>query len=101
MQGSDMNAVMWVWGATLAIIALVIVPVAVTLLRRASSASRNIAYYAQEMLDAGGSIASHTANIQALNATLQTAGTLVTVSEGIGGAAGRIHGALTAPSSTS
>lgn len=97
MDAATASTVMWIWGATLALIALVIVPVAVTLLRRASHAARHISHYAQEMLAAGGSIAAHTANIQALDTTLASAGTLVAVSESIGEAGGRIHGALTAP----
>lgn len=92
-----MSTALWIWGVTLAIIAFVIVPVAVTLLRRASHAARHISYYAEEMLAAGASIAGHTANIKALESTLATAGTLVAVSEAIGEAGGRIHGALTAP----
>lgn len=92
-----MNIGLWIWGITLALIACVIVPVAVTLLRRASSAAQHISYYAEEMLAAGASIASHTANVKALESTLATAGTLVSVSQSIGEAGGRIHSALTVP----
>jgi uncharacterized membrane protein YoaK (UPF0700 family) len=99
MPADNLNAVLWIWGLTLAVITFVIVPLAVTLLRRASRASRSIAYYAQEMLAAGASIAGHTANVKALEATLATAGQLVAASGQLGDAAGRIHGALTAPKS--
>jgi len=97
MDASSTQAVMWIWGVTLAVIAFAIVPVAVTLLRRASAASRQIAYYAEEMLAAGGSIAGHTAHVKALEATLATAGTLVATGGAIEAAGARIHGALTAP----
>lgn len=99
MDASTAQTVMWIWGVTLAVIAFVIVPVAVTLLRRASAAARHIAYYAQEMLAAGASIAGHTAHTKALETTLATAGALVGTSEAIGAAGARIHGALTAPKS--
>lgn len=99
MPADNINAVLWIWGVTLAVIAFVIVPVAVTLLRRASQAARHIAYYAEEMLAAGASIAGHTANVKALETTLDTAGRLVAASGELGNAAGRIHGALTAPKS--
>ncbi len=79
----DLNSIAWVWGVTLAVAGLVITPLAVHLLRRASRAARNTRIYAEEMLAAGGSIAGHTGHTVALNNTLATAGTLLAASEAL------------------
>jgi hypothetical protein len=72
-----MDAVLVIWSVTLAIVVLVIVPVAVMLLDRALRAARAIQAYAEEMLAAGAGIAGNTAAISALNATTATAGAMV------------------------
>ena len=76
-----MNAVYWIWGTTLAIITIVVVPLALYLLHRAFKAARTIERYARESLSAGVGIANNTAAIPALKQTLATAGSLVEASE--------------------
>ncbi len=76
-----MNAVYWIWGTTLAIITVVVVPLALYLLHRTLKAARFIERYARESLSAGAGIANNTAAIPALEATLATAGSLVEASK--------------------
>jgi hypothetical protein len=76
-----MNAVYWIWGATLAIITFVVVPLALYLLHRTLKAARAIERYARESLTAGVGIATNTAAIPALERTLATAGSLVEASK--------------------
>ena len=76
-----MNAVYWIWGATLAIITVVVVPLALYLLHRTLKAARSIERYARESLTAGVGIATNTAAIPALEQTLATAGSLVEASK--------------------
>lgn len=66
-----------IWVATLALVALLIVPLAVVLLHRTARAAWSIRRYLREMLEAGVGIAGHTASIAALNDTIATAGTMV------------------------
>ncbi len=70
----------WIWAITLAIITLVVVPLAIYLLHRALTAARGIERYTREMLEAGVGIANNTAAIPALEDTLKTAGSLVEAS---------------------
>jgi len=72
-----MNAVFWIWGITLAIITVVVVPLALHLLYGTLKAARSIERYARESLTAGVGIANNTAAIPALEQTLATAGSLV------------------------
>ena len=62
-----------VWSLTLAVVALVIVPVAWTLLHRALSYTRSIEGYASEMLTAGVGVAENTGNVSALDQTIERA----------------------------
>jgi len=64
---------LFIWGATLAIVALVIVPVALSLLSRALIAARNIEGYFADMLEAGVKIVGHSEAVPALSDTLATA----------------------------
>jgi hypothetical protein len=72
-------AVVTIWIATLAIVVVVIVPLAIKLLSDALSAARSIQFYTEGMLQAGIGIAGHTGTIAALDGTLATAGKMVTV----------------------
>lgn len=76
-----MNAVFWIWGTTLAIITLVVVPLALHLLHRTFKAARMIERYTRESLAAGAGIAQNTAAIPALEQTITTAGSLVEASK--------------------
>lgn len=83
-----------IWVITLVVIALVIVPVAVTLLRRALRAARNIETYLAEMLVAGVKIAGHSAAVPALDQTIQTAVVMKPVADAIETKTGAVAGLL-------
>lgn len=83
-----------IWGVTLAIVALIIVPVALSLLGRALTAARNIEGYFHDMLEAGVEIAGHTEAIPALNDTIATAAAMKLVAEGIEAKTGVVAGML-------
>ena len=83
-----------IWGVTLAIVALIIVPVALSLLGRALTAARNIEGYFHDMLEAGVEIAGHTEAISALNDTIATAAAMKLVAEGIEAKTGVVAGML-------
>jgi hypothetical protein len=72
-----MTAVEWIWAATLAVVIVVIVPLAISLLHRTFRAAWSIRRYLREMLHAGVGIAGNTSSIPALNDTIRVAGTLV------------------------
>jgi len=76
-----MTAVCWIWGATLAIITFIVVPLAVHLLHRTLKAARAIEGYARESLTAGIGIATNTSAISALEQTLAVAESLVEASK--------------------
>ena len=73
------TAVLAIWGITLLLIALVIVPLAIALLQRTLTAARSIETYLAEMRAAGGGIAGNTAAIPALEQTIETAGDMAGV----------------------
>lgn len=68
-----------IWIGALAVVALVVVPVAVNLLRRTLVAAWAIERYLSEMNAAGAKIAGHTGAIPALDQTLATAAAMVGV----------------------
>ncbi len=72
-----------IWGVTLLIVAVVIVPLAVSLLHRALTAAHSIERYMADMLEAGKGIAGNTAAIPALDATLSTASAMAPVAQDI------------------
>ncbi len=72
-----------IWILLLAVIGLVIVPLAVSLLRRALTAARNIEAYLADMLTAGVGVAGNTAAIPALDATIAAAVAMKPVAEAI------------------
>ena len=77
------TAVAVIWIVTLLIVAAVIVPVAVALLRRVLRAARAIEDYLSDMKDAGTMIAGHTGAVPALDATLATVAAMRPVAEAI------------------
>ncbi len=77
------NSVFAIWIATLAIVVLVVVPVAVALLRRALRAAWSIEHYLRDMTDAGLLIASNTAAIPVLDETIGTAVAMKPVADNI------------------
>lgn len=79
MDQSVPTAALVIWGITLLLIALIIVPVAVALLQRVLHAARSIETYLAEMRQAGIGIAGNTAAIPALDRTIETAGAMAGV----------------------
>ena len=71
MDAPEMVFILW-W-ATLIVAVVVILPLAVYLLHRTFLAARQIERYAATTLTAGVGIAGNTANIAALNATIEVA----------------------------
>ena len=74
-----MDAVHLIWAATLLIVIVIIVPLAVLLLHRTLRAAMSIRRYLDEMLVAGVGIAGNTASIKALDDTIGVAGSMVKV----------------------
>jgi hypothetical protein len=72
-----------IWGVTLLVVALVIVPLALALLQRALAAAQSIERYMADMLEAGKGIAGNTAAIPALDTTLATAAAMAPVVQDI------------------
>ena len=72
-----------IWIALLAVIAVVIVPLAVGLLRRALNAARNIEGYLADMLTAGVGVAGNTAAVPTLDQTIDWAVAMKPVADGI------------------
>ena len=67
-------AVYTIWWIGLIVTLVVLVPLAVYLLHRTWRSARSIQRYAAETLQAAGGIASNTAKIGALDATIEVAG---------------------------
>lgn len=72
-----------IWIVLLAIIVIVIVPLAVSLLQRALRAARNIEAYLADMLTAGLGVAGNTAAIPALDDTIAVAVAMMPVAKDI------------------
>ncbi len=83
-----------IWTVLLAVIAVVIVPLAVGLLRRALRASRKIEAYLADMLTAGLGIAGNTGAVPALDRTIALALAMRPVAEGIEAKTGAVAGLL-------
>jgi ABC-type molybdate transport system permease subunit len=82
------------WWATLIVAVAVVLPLAVYLLHRALKAARQIEHYAARTLEAGVGVAGNTANITALNQTIESAGGILATAHAIEEHAGTIEGAL-------
>lgn len=72
-----------IWGGTLLLILIVIVPLAVGLLHRTLTAAWSIRRYMSEMLTSGVGIANNTNSITALNDTLSVAGDMVSTAKNL------------------
>ena len=77
------NAGFAIWIVLLVVIAAIIVPLAVGLLRRAIKAARNIETYLADMLTAGVGVAGNTAAVPALDKTIEWALAMKPVADGI------------------
>ena len=78
-----MTAALWIWAITLAVVTMVIVPLAVYLLQRALRAARSIERYTRESLAAGVGIASNTGAFAALDDTIRAASSLLEAAEAL------------------
>ena len=78
-----MTASLWIWAITLAVVTVVIVPIAVYLLHRTLRAARSIERYTRESLAAGVGIASNTGAIAALDDTIRAASALLEAAEAL------------------
>ena len=78
-----MTASLWIWAITLAVVTVVIVPLAIYLLHRTLRAARSIERYTRESLAAGVGIASNTGAIAALDDTIRAASSLLEAAEAL------------------
>ena len=78
-----MTAALWIWAITLAVVTVVIVPLAIYLLHRTLCAARSIERYTRESLAAGVGIASNTGAIAALDDTIRVASALLEAAEAL------------------
>ena len=78
-----MTASLWIWAITLAVVTVVIVPLAIYLLHRTLRAARSIERYTRESLAAGVGIASNTGAIAALDDTIRAASALLEAAEAL------------------
>lgn len=72
-----------IWGITLAVAVLVVLPLTVYLLQRTLNAARSIERYLAEMRDAGVGIAKNTGHIKALDDTITVATQILTTAGAI------------------
>ena len=89
-----MDTVQTLWAATLLLVVLVIVPLAVLVLHRTLRAAISIRRYLDEMLVAGVGIAGNTASIKALDDTIGVAVAMVGVAGNIKSHSGTIASVL-------
>ena len=66
-----------IWGFTLGIVLVVIVPLAWTLLNKTLTYTKSINRYSSEMLESGINIANNTESINSMDSTLKSAGNIV------------------------
>jgi hypothetical protein len=85
-----------IWAATLLLVVVIIVPLAVLLLHRTLRAALSIRRYLEEMLNAGVGIAGNTAAIKALDDIIGVAGSMVTVAGQVKSHTGTIASVLAA-----
>jgi hypothetical protein len=89
-----MDAIQLIWAATLLVVIVVIVPLAIILLHRTWRAAVSIRRYLDEMLTAGVGIAGNTAAIAALDDTIGVAVGMVKVAGDIKSHSGTIAAVL-------
>ena len=88
-------AVYWIWGTTLVIVTLVIVPMAIYLLHRTLRAAQMIEQHTRESLEAAVHILENTAAIPALDETIAAATSLIDATRILQDATGAIAKAVT------
>ncbi len=88
-------AVYWIWGATLVVVTLIIVPTAIYLLHRTLRAAMMIERHTRESLDAAVHILENTSAIPALDETIAAATSLIEATKILQDATGAIAKAVT------
>ncbi len=83
LDGGTRLWVEWIWGITLLIVVVAVVPLVLGLVYRLIRAARNIAQYSESSLQAGVGIAGNTGHITALNDTIQVAVQILEVAKSI------------------
>ena len=91
-----MDPIQIIWAATLLVVIVIIVPLAVLLLHRTLRAAISIRRYLDEMLAAGVGVAGNTASVKALDDTLAVAGAMLKVAGDIKSHSGTIATVLAA-----
>ena len=86
--------VYWIWGATLVIVTLVIVPLAIYRLHRTLRAAIMIEKHTRESLEAGVRIMENTAAVAALDETIAAATSLLEATKILQDATGAIAEAV-------
>ena len=92
-----MTAALWIWAITLAVVTVVIVPLAVYLLHRTLCAARSIERYTRESLAAGVGIATNTQAIAALDDTIRAASALLEAAEALKRRTAEVSDAVAGP----
>ena len=92
-----MTAALWIWAITLAVVTVVIVPLAIYLLHRTLRAARSIERYTRESLAAGVGIASNTGAIAALDDTIRAASSLLEAAEALKRQTAEVSDAVAGP----
>ena len=92
-----MTAALWIWAITLAVVTVVIVPLAVYLLHRTLRAARSIERYTRESLATGVGIASNTGAIAALDDTIRAASSLLEAAEALKRRTAEVSDAVAGP----
>lgn len=90
------TAALVIWIVTLVVVAVVIVPVALALLRRTLTAARAIEAYLADMRAAALGIAAHTGAVPALDDTVSTAAAMKPFVNGIETKTGAVASLLSA-----
>jgi len=80
---ATLSAVEWIWGVTLVIIVVAVVPIVLALVYRLIGASWRIERYLSKTLAAAAGIAENTSNIKALTDTIAVAGPILEVAASI------------------
>jgi hypothetical protein len=90
------DLVYWIWGLTLAVAVLFILPLVTYLLNRTLLAAQHIEGYLADMRDAGVGIAQNTGNIAALDDTINVATQILSTADSINQHAATIETTLAA-----
>jgi|GEM_PF-1258364 len=83
IDAATLSTVEWIWGITLLIIVVAVVPIVLTLVYRLTGAAWRIERYFARILQAAAGIADNTSNIKALTDSIGVAGPILEVAASI------------------